>query len=474
MMADVFARRALLQSAACGFGSLALVGIAGRNAAAASLSSPWQAKTSLFPARAKRVIFIFMQGGPSQVDTFDYKPRLAEVHGQKLAFKDSRKLAKTGMSGNEEVMKSPWGFRQYGECGRWVSDLFPTIAQHVDDLCFVHSLHTNGVAHGPATIFLHTGHTNFVRPSMGAWVSYGLGTENDNLPSFVTINPSAGNGGPRNYGNAFLPAHYQGTTIGRAGQPARDARIQFVTNDSMPLSEQKRQLELLSSLNADQLARRAHDDELSAVVNSYEMAFRMQMHAPGITDISQESKATQDLYGIGEKETDEFGQQCLLARRLAEAGVRFIQVSYADNTANPRWDQHSKIQLHATHARATDRPVAGLLADLKARGLLDDTLVWWGGEFGRNPFTQGADGRDHNPKGFTHFFAGAGVKPGFAYGATDEFGHEAVVDKMHMHDVHATILYALGLDHERLTYRHAGRDFRLTDVEGRVVKELFG
>jgi hypothetical protein len=473
MHSDVLARRALLKSAACGFGGLALAGLTSGQAQAASAMSPWQAKQTLFPARAKRVIFVFMQGGPSQVDTFDYKPRLAEDDGKKLAFKDSRKLAKTGMSGSETVMKSPWEFKQYGECGRWVSDLFPTIAQHVDDLTFVHSLHTNGVAHGPATIFLHTGHTNFVRPSMGAWVSYGLGNENENLPSFVTINPSLGNGGPRNYGNSFLPAHYQGTTVGRAGQPAKDARIQFITNDSIPFAEQKRQLELLSSINADQLARRAHDDELSAVVSSYEMAFRMQMHAPEITDISKESKATQDLYGIGEKETDEFGQQCLLARRMSEAGCRFVQVSYADNTANPRWDQHSKIQLHATHARATDRPVAGLLADLKARGLLEDTLVWWGGEFGRNPFTQGADGRDHNPKGFTHFFAGGGMKPGLSYGATDEFGHEAVVDKMHMHDVHATILHALGLDHEKLTYRHAGRDFRLTDVEGRVVKDLF-
>jgi hypothetical protein len=473
MHSDVLARRALLKSAACGFGGLALAGLAAGQAQAASVTSPWQAKPTLFPARAKRVIFIFMQGGPSHVDTFDYKPRLAEENGKKLAFKDARKLAKTGMSGSEIVMQSPWAFKQYGECGRWVSDLFPSIAQHVDDLTFVHSLHTNGVAHGPATIFLHTGTTNFVRPSMGAWISYGLGNENENLPSFVTINPSLGNGGPRNYGNAFLPAHYQGTTIGRAGQPAKDARIQFITNDSVPFSEQKRQLELLSSLNADQLARRAHDDELSAVVSSYEMAFRMQMHAPEITDISRESKATQDLYGIGEKETDEFGQQCLLARRMSEAGCRFVQVSYADNTANPRWDQHSKIQLHATHAQATDRPVAGLLADLKARGLLDDTLVWWGGEFGRNPFTQGADGRDHNPKGFTHFFAGGGMKRGFSYGATDEFGHEAVVDKMHMHDVHATILHALGMDHEKLTYRHAGRDFRLTDVEGRVVKDLF-
>jgi hypothetical protein len=381
-------------------------------------------------------------------------------------------MAKTGMTGEETVMKSLWQFRQYGECGHWVSDLFPEIARHVDDLCFLQGLHTNGVAHGPSTLFLHTGATNLIRPSFGAWVSYGLGSENRNLPAFVTICPSAANGGPRNYSNAFLPAEHQGTAVGRAGQPATEARIDHIANASLNISEQRRQLDLLSAINERQLARAGGEDELSAVVNSFELAWRMQMHAPEVLDVSGETQATFDLYGIGQKETEDFGRQCLLARRMAEAGVRFIQINYADNGSNPRWDQHSNIEKHAEHARATDKPVAGLLADLKSRGLLEDTLVWWGGEFGRNPFSQGADGRDHNPKGFTHFLAGGGVKPGFSFGATDEFGHEAISDKMHMHDLHATLLHLLGLDHEQLTYQYAGRNFRLTDVEGRVAQEI--
>jgi hypothetical protein len=313
---------------------------------------------------------------------------------------------------------------------------------------------------------------NLIRPSVGAWVSYGLGTENQNLPGFITICPSAANGGPRNYSNAFLPAVYQGTAIGRAGQPTTEARINDIANATVSTGDQRRQLDLLESLNRQQLQRAGGDDELSAVINSFELAWRMQMHAPEVLDLSGESQATQALYGIGEKETDDFGRQCLLARRMAEAGVRYIQISYADNGSNPRWDQHSNIEKHAEHAKATDKPVAGLIADLKARGLLEDTLVWWGGEFGRNPFSQGSDGRDHNPKGFTHFLVGGGVKSGFAFGATDEFGHEAVADKVHMHDLHATLLHLLGMDHERLTYRYAGRDFRLTDVAGRVVHEI--
>jgi len=472
MRPSVTSRRQFLGTAACGFGGLALAGLSAE--AASAPTNPLAAHLPMIPARAKRIIFVFMQGGPSHVDTFDHKPLLAEKHGQKLDFRDARKLAKTGMAGQEVVMKSPWAFHRYGETGRAVSDLFPEIARHVDDLCFLHSLHTEGVAHGPSTIFLHTGSTNFIRPSMGAWIGYGLGTENRNLPAFITINPSNANGGPRNYGNAFLPAAFQGTTIGRADQPARDARIHDIANTAMPADEQRRQLDLLQSLNQSQISRRAGSstDELEAVVSSYELAWKMQMNAPGLMDLSQESAATQTLYGIGTKETDDFGRQCLLARRMAEAGVRFIQVNYADNGANPRWDQHSKIQLHETHARATDKPVAGLLADLKARGLLEDTLVWWGGEFGRNPFSQGNDGRDHNPKGFTHFLCGAGVKPGFAYGATDEFGHEAVENKVHMHDLHATLLHLIGLDHEKLTYQYAGRNFRLTDVHGRVVRDI--
>jgi len=469
-----FTRRDALRSAACGFGAIALAGIANRSSAAVvNQINPLAAKQPMFPPRAKRVIFIFMQGGPSHVDTFDYKPLLEKQHGKQLDFKNARKLAKTGMSGKEKVMKSPWKFRQYGECGRWVSDLFPQIGQHVDDLCFLHGMHTNGVAHGPSTLFLHTGSTTLVTPSMGAWVSYGLGTENENLPAFITIAPSAANGGPRNYGNAFIPAHFQGTALGRAGASAKDIKFQYVTNPTRSLKTQRQQLELLQSLNQRQQQADAANDELSAVISSYELAFRMQQHAPDLMDISGETSATLDMYGLNAKETADFGRQCLQARRMAEAGVRFIQVSYADNSSNPRWDQHSKIQKHAIHAKASDKPVAGLLADLKQRGLLEDTLVWWGGEFGRTPFSQGNDGRDHNPKGFTQFLCGGGVKQGFAYGATDEFGSQAVEHKVHMHDMHATILHLLGLDHERLTYRYAGRDFRLTDVEGEIVSDIF-
>ena len=423
--------------------------------------------------RAKRIIFVFMQGGPSHVDTFDYKPRLIKGHGKTLKFDDSRKVAKMDMGGTDEkLMKPLWRFRQYGETGHWVSELFPEIGKHVDDLCFVHSMHTNGVAHGPSTLFLHTGATNLIRPSIGSWISYGLGTENQNLPAFVTICPSSANGGPRNFSNAFLPASYQGTAIGRAGQPANKARFNHVANAQLSPTMQRRQFELMQAMNREQIAISPQQDELQAVIKSYELAYRMQMHAPGLTDISGESKATMEMYGIGQKHTDDFGKQCLLARRMAEQGVRYIQVNYADQGNNPRWDQHSNMPQHEVHARATDKPVAGLIADMKKRGLLEDTLIWWGGEFGRNPFQQNSTGRDHNPKGFTQFLCGAGVKAAYSHGATDEFGHEAVVDKVHMHDMHATLLHILGVDHERLTYRYAGRDFRLTDVEGRVVNEI--
>ena len=467
-----WSRRRLLRSAACGFGSLALAGLCSETSAQDDGSqpvNPLAPRPPMIPPRARRVIFIFMQGGPSHVDTFDYKPALAEHDGQQIDFRDARRLAKTGMSGQETVMQSPWKFQQHGESGQWVSELFPHVARHVDDLCFVHSLHTEGVAHGPSTLFLHTGATNLVRPSVGSWITYGLGSENENLPGFITICPSAGNGGPRNYANSFLPANYQGTAIGRAGQATEDVSFRHIRNPKIPPQLQQRQFELLQALNRQQRAGAIDADELDAVIHSFELGYRMQQHAPQLMDLSGETAPTLASYGIGEEATDDFGRQCLLARRMAESGVRYIQISYADNTSNPRWDQHSKIKDHAIHARASDKPVAGLIADMKARGLLDDTLIWWGGEFGRNPFAQGSDGRDHNPKGFTHFFCGAGVKPGFAYGATDEFGHEAVVDRVHMHDLHATILHLLGLDHERLTYRYAGRDFRLTDIAGRVV-----
>jgi Protein of unknown function (DUF1501) len=466
-------RRAWLGQSACGFGALALAGLTARDAAAGA-DDPLAPKPPHFAAKAKRVIFLFMQGGVSHVDSYDHKPRLSLDDGKMLSFDDARDLAKTGGVGaTKRVMRSPWKFARHGQCGRWASDLFPEVNRHVDDLCFLHGLHTEGVAHGPATLFLHCGATNFVRPSMGSWLLYGLGSENRDLPGFVSIAPSAGNGGARNYGPAFLPAVYQGTPIGRAGGPASEATVRNLTNPARSPAAQADLFGLLRELNAEQLKRTPGDAEFEAVVNSYELAWRMQHNAPEVLDVAKESAETKALYGIGAGPTDTFGRQCLMARRLCESGVRYVQVTYGDNTANPAWDQHTNLPKHADHARAVDKPIAGLLADLKRRGLLKDTLVWWGGEFGRTPYAEkNGTGRDHNPGGFTVWLAGGGVHPGFAFGATDEFGHRAVTDRVHMHDLHATVLHLLGLDHERLTYRYAGRDFRLTDVSGRVVHDI--
>jgi hypothetical protein len=465
-------RRAALQRVACGFGSLALAGLAGpRLSAAPAGMKPLLAHRA---PRAKRILFLFMQGGPSQVDTFDYKPRLAAEHGQRRVFDDARVSANTGNHASEQrVLASPWAFRRYGQSGRWVSELFPEMARHVDKLCFVHSLHTEGVAHGPATLFLHCGSSLSLRPSIGSWISYGLGTENRSLPGFVTISPSLGNGGVRNYGNAFLPADSQGAAIGLAGVSARDLAIRNLGNPGISPAAQRRQFELIEALNAAQHPPLEGEPEMEALIRSYELAWRMQSEVPRVLDLHGESPATLSLYGIGRPATDDFGRQCLMARQLCESGVRFVQVTYGDNTANPRWDQHQNLPKHAEHAWAVDRPIAGLLSDLESRGLLEDTLVWWGSEFGRTPYAEkDGTGRDHNPGGFTVWLAGGGVKPGFALGATDEYGHRAVQDRVHMHDLHATMLHLLGLDHERLTYRHDGRDFRLTDVAGNVVHEL--
>ena len=469
----LFTRRHALKSMACGFGYLAFAGLAAERALAAGVN-PLASKAPHFTPRAKRVIFIFMQGGPSHVDTFDHKPILARHDGKMMSFDDARVIANTGARGSSQrVLKSPWTFAKHGQSGHWVSELFPEMAKHVDDLCFIHSMQTEGVAHGPATLFLHCGSTNLVRPSMGSWVNYGLGTENENLPGFVAIAPSTGNGGPRNYGNAFLPPVFQGTAIGKAGMPANELLIRNVSNKSATADEQRRRFELFREMNAEQLKRNAGDPEIEAVINSYEVAWRMQNNAPSVLDLAKESPATFAMYGIGEKATDAFGRQCLMARRLCEAGVRYVQINYGDNTANPAWDQHSNLPKHADHARAVDKPVAALLADLKQRGLLEDTIVWWGGEFGRTPYAEkNGTGRDHNPGGFTVWLAGGGLKRGFAFGETDEFGHLAVKDKVHMHDLHATILHLLGLDHEKLTYRYDGRPFRLTDVHGQVVREI--
>lgn len=474
-MTNDWGRREWLRGTACGFGWLALQGLAARSSSAAS-DSPLAPRPTHHPARAKRVIFLFMQGGPSHVDTFDRKPLLDERDGQMQAFDDARVIANTGKRGStQRIMKPLWKFQQYGESARWASELFTHTAEHMDDLCLVHSLHTEGVAHGPATLFLHCGSTTFIRPSMGSWITYGLGTENENLPGFVSIAPSPGNGGPRNYGAAFLPSMYQGTALGKAGAPATEATIRNLKNPQWDSSTQRRQLDLLQSLHREQLAQRPADAELEAVAASYELAWRMQTNAPDILDLSRETAATHALYGLGDPATDNFGRQCLMARRLSEAGVRYIQVTYGDSTANPAWDQHSNLPKHADHARAVDRPIAGLLADLKQRGLLDDTIVWWGGEFGRTPYAEkNGTGRDHNPGGFTMWLAGGGFRSGLSHGRTDDFGHLAVENKVHLHDLHATILHQLGMNHERLTYRYAGRDFRLTDVHGRVVSELVG
>lgn len=473
MMENLFSRRQMLHRAGAGFGSLALTDMLARqsiSSEAASSGAVPIAGSGHFPARAKRVIFLFMHGGPSQVDTFDYKPALAIRDGKPLPFAKPRiQFAQTG-----NLLTSPWKFRQYGDSGAWVSDLFPNVGRCVDDITFIKSLHGSNEAHGGAMLKVHTGSDTFVRPSMGAWISYGLGTENENLPSFITINPTLGHGGVQNFGSAFLPPIHQATRIGskKRSAEANGAAITNLTNKSVPRSMQSMQLDLLKDL--DQLKRpgihTTADADMDARIESFELAFRMQTEAPDVLDISRESESTHRLYGIDGGPTDNFGRQCLLARRLSESGVRFIQVNHS------YWDQHGDLKAkHTELAKQVDLPIAGLLTDLKQRGLLDDTLVIWGAEFGRTPTAQGAgkDGRDHNPHGFTYWMAGGGVKRGFSYGETDEFGFYATHDKVHVHDLHATILHLLGLDHERLTYHYGGRDFRLTDVEGNIVSSIF-
>jgi len=458
-------RRRMLQTSGCGFGWLAAAHLASRDAQAAR--NPLAARQPHHAPRAKRVIFLFMHGGPSQVDTFDYKPRLEKEDGQKLPFGAAPNIEST--TAQLRIMKSPWKFARHGESGLWVSELFPHVARQIDELCVVRSMHSKGQSHGQAVCMLHTGTDSLVRPSLGAWVSYGLGTENSDLPSFVSITPPKGHGGPRNYGTGFLPAIHQATTIGNSTQPVKGANIAFLDRGEIPLEQQRRQLQLLQAMNRDHLERAAGDEQIEGVIESYELAFRMQTAVPVVTDLSSESKLVHELYGIGTEPTDNFGRCCLMARRFAEAGVRFIQVSAKQNS----WDQHSNLKSgHERNCGQVDKPIAGLLADLKQRGMLDDTLVVWGGEFGRTPIAQGTNGRDHNPQGFTHWMAGGGVKGGFAFGETDEYGYYAVQDKVHMHDMHATILHQFGLNHEQLTYKYAGRDFRLTDVYGRVVEEV--
>ncbi len=458
----------MLRECATGFGSLALVAmLAEESRASGTSANPLAPKAPHFTPKAKRIIFLFMKGGPSHIDTFDYKPQLQRDDGKPLPFAKPRvQFAETGM-----LLGSPWKFRRYGESGIAVSELFPNVAQCVDDLCILNSVHGTNPAHGGALLKLHTGSDNFVRPSMGSWITYGLGTENQNLPGFITICPTLAHGGVSNWSSAFLPAVYQGTPLGHAGIPSAEARVRFIKNARFGTDVQRTQLDMLSELNRDHLVQTGPDQALEGRIASFELAFRMQTEMPEVENLSDESPATLRSYGLDDPVTANFGRQCILARRFAERGVRFVQVTHSD--AFVQWDQHSDLKKgHDKNALEVDRPIAALLKDLKARGLLQDTLVLWGGEFGRTPTAQGKNGRDHNPEGFTMWLAGGGVKTGFQYGATDEYGYYAVENKMHIHDVHATLLHLLGIDHEKLTYRYAGRDFRLTDVEGVVARDI--
>ena len=462
-------RRDALKGVGCGFGALAMGAIAHNQAAAANPLAP---KLVHHTPKAKRVIFLFMAGGVSHVDSFDYKQKLFDDDGKMVRFDDARTLAKTRKIVEHKVKKPLWKFTNYGQCGQPVSELFPHMAKHADDLCVLKGMHTEGVAHGPSTLFMHSGTINLIRPSMGAWVAYGLGSENQNLPGFVTICPTLAHGGVKNWGSAFLPAPYQGTPLGVASKPSTEARVAYTRRRWGSRSMQRIQLDLMQESNQQFLKWTGPNQELEGRINASELAFRMQDAVPQVLDVSGESKETLSLYGIDEKMTSDFGLQCLLARRFAEQDVRFIQITHSDSKV--QWDQHGDLlNGHTEKAGEVDKPIAGLLTDLKRRGLLDDTLVMWSGEFGRTPVAQGTNGRDHNPEGFTVWMAGGGVKRGFSYGATDEYGYFAQDKKMHVHDLHATLLHLLGVDHEQLTYHYAGRDFRLTDVEGIVQHEIF-
>lgn len=460
-------RRAMLKNSACGFGHVALAALLGGRAIAdaSAVNDPFAAKRPHLPARAKRVIFLFMWGGPSHVDLFDPKPRLNIDAGKPL----SPETVGSDRKNLGNLLGSPFQFSQHGDSGIWISELFPHLAKQADRLCVVRSIHTEGQAHGEALLRLHTGQSNLVRPSVGAWVSYGLGRENENLPAFITISPPRGHGGVQNYGNAFLPAAHQGTAIGSAEIPIAKASVANLTNGRFDATSQRRQLDLIQTLNRQHLRQTDADPGIEGLIANYELAYRMQSTLPQIMGLEDETQETLSLYGVGSEPTDNFARQCLLARKFAESGVRYIQVS-TDYT----WDHHSKVNegLVAESAKV-DQPIAGLLVDLARRGLLDDTLVVWGAEFGRTPTAENGDGRNHHPQAMTMWMAGGGVRDGLTYGATDEFGYAPVEDPIHMHDLHATLLYALGLDHKRLTYRHAGRDFRLTDVFGNVAHDLF-
>ncbi len=468
-MMTSLSRREWLQRSACGFGNLALLSLLADEARADATPSanPLSPRQPHQPGRAKRVVFLFMHGGVSHVDSFDHKPKLTEHNGRPLPFaKPKFEFAPTG-----NLLASPWKFQHYGKSGIEVSDLFPQIGSCIDDICVIRSMNGGDqVSHGPALLNINTGSGVFARPSLGAWTLYGLGTENQNLPGFISLSPSLYHGGAQNYGSAFLPASFQGTRIGDGSTNFKDAKLSNLTPGDDP-ALQRLQLDLLSRRNRAHLERVGDAPQLEARIAAFEMSYRMQAQAPEVMDLTRESAATQTLYGVGTEPTDEYARQCLQARRLLEAGVRFVQVNFS----YPRnyWDAHGDLRNnHTTNAKKVDQPIAAFLTDLKSRGMLDDTLVIFGTEFGRTPAAQGTDGRDHHPHAFSVWLAGGGIRGGMAYGQTDDYGYYVAENKVTMPDFHATILHLLGLDHERLTYRHAGRDYRLTDVDGEVISQI--
>jgi hypothetical protein len=430
-------------------------------------ANPLGVRPAMYRPRAKRIIFLFMSGGPSHVDMFDPKPKLVDYAGKPLPF-EQPKLVRTQ---TVNCLPTSFRFARHGQSGMEVSELLPHIAGCADDLCVVRSMVADNINHNGACLQMNTGEQAFSRPSMGSWLTYGLGSENQNLPGFVVISPAQPAQGAPLWSSSFLPAAYQGTLVSDLRNPIAD-----LANPLLPRDRQRRQLDTLKQLNELHKAAREEDTRLSARIESFELAFRMQSRAPEAFDVEGESEETKKLYGIGDGPTDIFGRQCLMARRLSERGVRMVQVYHTQTDKRSScqlWDQHSGLKTGLReNCLATDKSIAGLLKDLKGRGLLDDTLVVWGGEFGRTPTAEGADGREHHPFGFTMFLAGGGIRGGMTYGATDEFGWHAIEDRVHVHDLHATILHLMGIDHERLTYRYSGRDFRLTDVHGNVVRDM--
>ena len=463
-----YSRRELLGRLGGGIASVALSDMLARQQLLGAPRSLLAPRPPHFDGKTKAVISIFCYGGVSHIDTFDPKPELSKRQGEAMTGVGDVVVSQ-GNPG--ALMPSPWPFKKYGESGIEVSELFPHVAQHVDDLALVRSMHAISNDHGPALYQMNTGTVLAGHPSVGSWLTYGLGTENENLPGFVVFTDYRGGpiGGAPNWGNGYMPAAYQGTQFRSVG----DAVVDLRPPKDMSDQRQRRWLDLLGDFNRKHLEQNPADSELSARIASYELAYRMQTHASDAIDVSKESKATRKMYGLDEKITSYFGRQALMARRLVERGVRFVQIYSGGGNFEPSWDAHFKLKTnHGTHCKETDQPIAALIKDLKSRGLFDSTLIIWHGEFGRMPISQRADGRDHNQYGFTVWMAGGGIKGGTVVGATDEFGYKAVEERKSIYDLHATILHLFGLDHEKLTYPHNGRDMRLTDVHGNVIRDI--